>query len=121
SLSGPTEKGMSGKINKLRKGNHNVSSTKARTRSKTKGLDQTCSHGDPKGGILQTQTGTIWSDLSQNARMLWLHNHREDHSRTGGNNSRVRQKRRKSGDRRARLPGSTQVALPAVGALRHQR
>ena len=40
-------------------------------------MDEASGDGDPEGRILQTRAGKIWSDLSQDARELWLHDHRE--------------------------------------------
>jgi hypothetical protein len=42
------------------------------------GLDETAGDGDPKGGLLHLGKRTIRPDLSQDARLSRLHNHRED-------------------------------------------
>ena len=50
---------------------------------------QTRRDGDPEGGILQTREGKIWPDLSQDPRVLWLHDHREGQARQRERRPRV--------------------------------
>src|SRR5262245_9579331 len=86
------------------------------------GLDSTRSHGHPQGRRLPGQggEGPLRADLSENARQLRLHDHREDHPRPRGRHPRVRQEARGDDRHGARLARGAEAPLPALGALRHQ-
>src|SRR5436189_5600270 len=89
--------------------------------TKAKRLDKTRRHGDPQGGILQSREGKIWPDLSQDPRVLWLHDHREGQARQRERRPRVWEEDRRNNCRPSRRSRRAEAALPALGALRHQR